>query len=1457
MNLDTLSSALQIQNGLLTIDPAQLGAPHLRGLFSYLLDGPLILAHVQPFSPSGGRLEIRATGATAPFHGMAIELAFYNAPADELHLELTATRRESWTFADDFPEVATTDWASLIFVPVNGEPAATFTLRSEDTPERRRGLWLAGHASSTLLPPLFVAGLSAHSKIAGPFRVVRREDRLPSFALRLDVALPQALKVALDRVGVELRLTPRFSTEHRSWGLEAATAVRAELVWDEHLRVPLSAELRGDNARYFIFRADLSQAFNASLSALKRLFGSPVALPPELSVSGGVEVSELELHVDASSGSPVLSRVAATLQTGDELHLELISGALFLDAINLELVVDRPFADDVETQLTVRGWVQVGKKGVVLLSSSVERTGSAWRPKFFGTLVESSRIDLRELFVHFTGFEKHGLPELEIDQLDFEVDPAKQSYRGSLELAGNWRFAGPLPVALEAVELSFQSIGEGSIEAAVAGILRFGETHVYLTAIRDTQHGGWLFRGATLADRPVAEGATLDSLLPRASSLPSMVRGLELRALGVEYNTATQDFAFIGAVAFPTDGRASPTEIAELIVRVALEHTSGGETHTAISGTLVLHQRELSVRFDQRGARDLLVASYAGHKAEPIELKALIAPISAELAQVVPAGLSVDLQRIQIALLKETSASRFLFGVELGAGIDLGKLPLVGSALAGRSISVAIQLLLTRDRFSAEEVQAINALSSPGATDFPVQAIDGTQRFLQAHSALRIVDQTHTIELGLEPDTTAPVASGVPLKAREQASASIKWFAVQRELGPIHFERAGIGLSSDNQKVELLIDASIELAGLTLSLEGLGAEMAIAELSRGHVAPKFHLDGLGLDLQRGGLELGGALLRRPVPGGEDAYDGAIVVRYGQLGISGLGSYTRDKSGHPSLVAYAQADYPIGGPAFFFVEGLALGFGYNRSFEPPVLEDIETFPLVELAIGTGRPGKPTEIAARLGAHLQPVEGEYFIAAGIKFTTFKNIEGFILLSVAFGKRFEVDVIGLATLSAPPLAREGTQLMKARLGIVARYRPEEQVLDVRGGLMPDAFLFSRECHLGGGFAFSAWFKTGEFVLTLGGYHPSFAVPAHYPKAPRLELSWQVTRELSIKADAYFAMTHAAFMAGGHLRVNYLRGSLHAWFNAGVDCLIAWLPHHYEAKAELSIGATYETWFHTFSVQLSAKLEVWGPEFSGIAHVDWYIFSFDIAFGAQAKKDAPAVAWSAFREALLPKKDDVLTIVATSGRTPQPAAASAQPTNTRKHLGVVNARELALRIGSAIPIKTGKVLGVAIDDRQEHVGIAPMKKSDAGWSSALEASITHHGQDANRYFERVEAAAPDLVPAALWSDQKHVAPGAPAVRALAHTELRVRPRAVSVNAAPGVPRAPAQKRLGPHRAERFVAERADDAKERMARTVQDPAVREARRVLLGGLGLPVETTWSEKTIALFRDGPRLMRKQ
>lgn len=64
--------------------------------------------------------------------------------------------------------------------------------------------------------------------------------------------------------------------------------------------------------------------------------------------------------------------------------------------------------------------------------------------------------------------------------------------------------------------------------------------------------------------------------------------------------------------------------------------------------------------------------------------------------------------------------------------------------------------------------------------------------------------------------------------------------------------------------------------------------------------------------------------------------------------------------------------------------------------------------------------------------------------------------------------------------------------------------------------------------------WFgnnaNSGDFVVTLGGYHPSFNVPSHYPQVPRLSFfNSSITSELNIKGEMYFALTPRCIMAGG----------------------------------------------------------------------------------------------------------------------------------------------------------------------------------------------------------------------------------------------------------------------------------------------------------------------------------------
>jgi hypothetical protein len=530
--------------------------------------------------------------------------------------------------------------------------------------------------------------------------------------------------------------------------------------------------------------------------------------------------------------------------------------------------------------------------------------------------------------------------------------------------------------------------------------------------------------------------------------------------------------------------------------------------------------------------------------------------------------------------------------------------------------------------------------------------------------------------------------------------------------------------------------------------------------------PQFNLRGLGLAYQNGPLEIGGAFLRVQVdsPQGKyDEYDGAAIIKTEQLTLSAIGSYSR-LNGQPSLFIYAVLDYPLGGPSFFFVTGLTAGFGYNRSLQIPSIDQMPRFPLVAEAVNpspqpSAIPGQPdapptqppsnttglTDMLARLRTYIPPSTGDIFLAIGIKFTSFKMIDSFALLTVAFGNRFEVDILGLSTLitPTPEAGQTVTPLAEVQMALRARFVPDEGFLGVQAQLTSASYILSRNCYLTGGFAFYSWFSgqhAGDFVQTLGGYHPNFKVPAHYPQVPRLGFTWRVDDNLSIKGTAYYALTASALMAGGYLEATWQSGDLSAWFNAGADFLIAWKPYHYEARIYVDMRVTAPL----VNVSVGADLSIWGPEFAGKAHIKLSIISFDVEFGPSASPKSSAISWATFKQSFLPADEAICSLVLKNGLVSTPEDGSID--------WVVNPKELSLVTNSVIPAKEAIYPDQSqINDssHQTTFGIGSMAVTSDNLTTKQTITITRGGESVEDESVEDEFAYTPILkkaPAGLW---------------------------------------------------------------------------------------------------------------
>ncbi|HEV2789967.1 MAG TPA: DUF6603 domain-containing protein, partial [Solirubrobacterales bacterium] len=689
-------------------------------------------------------------------------------------------------------------------------------------------------------------------------------------------------------------------------------------------------------------------------------------------------------------------------------------------------------------------------------------------------------------------------------------------------------------------------------------------------------------------------------------------------------------------------------------------------------------------------------------------------------------------------------------GVKIDKAIDLTDLPLIGKALGTLStLSIdEIEAIVSSplDKKEAERIEKQLRPEDPQpvadksgvllSMDFDV----GGHKFPLELNIGGKEEEKEKEEEKKQPVLVADSIVGAGAGAGAGSDDGTYWLNVQKTLGPVSFQK--VGVRYEEERLWILMNASLSGGGLTIEMIGLGVGSRLSTFD-----PEFTIEGLGITFVQGPVELSGALV-----GTLDPVDfaGALRLKVEPLQVGALGAY-KEVEGHPSLFLYAVLDYPIGGPAFFFVTGLAAGFGYNRKLLVPPVDGVATFPFVEWAAGEGNAPATgagvdagTEVAKvvtemETSGVVAPSVGDYWGAIGVRFTSFEVVDGFALLTLVFGTRFEVALLGLATVAVPS---PEAPVAQAQLALKASFVPETGLLGVGGQLTPKSYVLSPEAHLTGGFAFYSWVSgenAGDFVLTLGGYSPKYEPPAHYPKVPRLGLDWKVTDELTIKGDLYFALTSSAVMAGGGMSAVWQSGGIRAWFEVEADFLLVFQPFHYYLSAGIHLGASFKIDLLftsiTVSIHLGVGLEIWGPEFAGKATIDLSIISFTIEFGGGSPDTNTTIEWDEFVEKMLPSGPS--PAAAKSGLT---AAADPPPAVLQLRVGdgmvkelteapgelnwIVNGAKLRLETQSTIPIKTwafGERIELVEGETKPNldVGVGPTGTSVEEFESKCEIAI------------------------------------------------------------------------------------------------------------------------------------------
>ena len=545
------------------------------------------------------------------------------------------------------------------------------------------------------------------------------------------------------------------------------------------------------------------------------------------------------------------------------------------------------------------------------------------------------------------------------------------------------------------------------------------------------------------------------------------------------------------------------------------------------------------------------------------------------------------------------------------------------------------------------------------------------------------------------------------------------WIAIQKGFGPLYLEQVGFGVTMPQRKIEsvsLLLDARVSLFGLTAAVDDLSITYFVV---KGDVFKPENwgvdLGGLAIGADIGPLSISGGLLKSG-SGDNVEYLGMLLGRFGVYGLTIYGGYGKT-NGVVSFFAVGAVVGPIGGVPAFFVTGIGGGFGINRALVVPTdLSQFANYPLIRaLDVAATASPDPMQELRQLGQAFPPQPGHFWFAAGLSFTSFALVDGIAVVAMQFGDGFEFDLLGLARMALP---RPQFAIVSIELALVVRVSSKEGVIWVQGQLTDNSWLLYPDVRLTGGFAYVIWFAgphRGEFVLTMGGFHPDFHRDG-YPQVPRLGLQWRYG-VIVVKGGSYYALTSEAVMAGVDVSISADFGCAWARLSFGAHGIVFFDPFHFrvDAYARISAGITIDTWFGdiTFSISVGATVTLEGPDFHGRASVDVGPCDVTVEFGSSDDHTTPKLTAAQFVPKYLEEISSgvaqaISSIVSDGSVPPRPGTngVTAEPPDGTAGRPFVVTAEFSMTVTTQVPATRLDVGGTVSSHSPTHaLAIAPMQ--------------------------------------------------------------------------------------------------------------------------------------------------------
>ncbi|KAI1055804.1 hypothetical protein LB506_009202 [Fusarium annulatum] len=615
----------------------------------------------------------------------------------------------------------------------------------------------------------------------------------------------------------------------------------------------------------------------------------------------------------------------------------------------------------------------------------------------------------------------------------------------------------------------------------------------------------------------------------------------------------------------------------------------------------------------------------------------------------------------------KTSPTKRLIRVSLGPLPSISKLPILGNLDIPFD---ALEFLWVNTMFTQEDIGTLNG-SAQMFLDQPFK-MRTEDRELSEGFHFRLVgsqgvfldhifgqDKQEKKKTPAGAVTPGSKATPAPVQEKKTSTEAVvpsggapaTTAALAKKKGPLTL--SGISLSYEGGVLRIHLDASILIGPISAGIQGLNLAVRLdSKQIHGlhdilHVPIDVEVEGFDMAFTRMPIQIAGALHHKP---GTKAYFGGVAISLSTFSIAALGSYEQvpanAATGTPeydSFFIYAMMEGLIFTMGWAEVRGLMAGFGYNSRLRLPTVEQLSTFPLIQGFDQQGGFNMNQAIKSLTGpdAFVTPSMGSIWLALGLVIRACEAIDMRAVATVALGpNQTDIGLIARATATLPRRASPDKALILIDLSVVGKLDLVHGELSVDGLINPTSFILNKDCRPSGGFAIRSWFGknnpySGDWVVSFGGYHPMYQVPAHYPRPQRLGISWTLSSNLRVTGNAYAAITPGAIMAGGMLQAVFSAGPLGAHFDAHADFLVNLKPLHYVADMAVSAGVYYEirAWLFRkkISVNVGASLHLEGPPIHGSVHFDLSVVSFTVSFGSGSSEGKRAISLRELMELVL----------------------------------------------------------------------------------------------------------------------------------------------------------------------------------------------------------------------------------